>query len=271
MATLIAKGTAPSKTSGTTLSKTGISITSGNSLIVAVNYETGQGAPVVKWGFRELDSLQTQAQSGMATNIFVLRHINNTATRPVNCTWAGAIVAKVMVIAEIEGANILDVATKQGQVATGSPDTTSITTTSDNTFHVAAFGSRGPSSDTAGTAGSGHTLGERDGTVGAPPASNVTLQLTWEELTATGSAQATMTGATARDWANVIVALEPASGTVNQGVTRTDYSAAELKFEAQSLNFNNHAFSFNEDLNRWEVFDTDVTTTLVAHSDNGWA
>jgi hypothetical protein len=167
------------------------------------------------------------------------------------------------------GANIRDVSAKQGQAASDAPDTTSDTSTIADTISIAAFCSKGPEADDAGTAGSGHTGGQRVGTSGAPPTSNITLHETFEILSSTGTIQATKTGATSRDWASVITAFH-ASTIHRQGITPTDYNAVIEKFESSALDFNDAAFRFNDELDRWEVYDVTDIGTLIAHSADVW-
>jgi hypothetical protein len=270
--TRTAKGTASSKASGTTLAVNSVSAVPGDALVVGIVYDTGAGAPTVKWGQRSLrqKSTATQVQSGIAVATFILSHINNTATRNIVATWGGSITAKAMVIVGITGANITDVAAKQGQTATGSPDTTSDTSTVADTISIAFFGSEGPSSDTVGTVGSGHTSGQRVGTAGIPPVSNVTIHETYEILSSTGTIQATKTGATSRDWASVIVALKASRGTQNLAVTASDYIAIEEKFESASKDYSLLATMFNEELGRFEAFESTDMATVICHSGNGW-
>lgn len=273
--TYTARGTASSKTSGTTLALSSVSITAGNVLVVSVVYDAGQGAPVVTWGDRTLRQSKTKTSgTGVVTAIFVLWRINNTNTRTVTCTWAGAITAKAMTICEVSGGGsyLLDVSDSDANAATGAPDTEEITaptTTYDDTISIAAFGSEGPNTDTVGTAGDGHTLGQRIGTVGAPPASNVTLQETYEILTATGTCKGSLSGATARDWANCIIAI--AGIKWEASLSPTDFQLAEAKFESLGYDFSGAVFKINEELGRMEVYqDTDLNT-VVAHSANNWA
>jgi len=269
------KGTpVSSKTSTTTLTQNSVSATSAEALVVGVVYDTGAGAPTVKWGQRSLrqKSTATQSHGGIAVATFLLSYIKNSATRNIVATWSSAITAKAMIVLGITGVNITDVAAKQGQTATGSPDTSSATSTIADTLSIAFFGSEGPSSDTTGTVGSGHTViaSARVGTTGAPPASNVTIDATYEILSSTGTIQATKTGATSRDWASVIVALKGSRGTSNNMPGDSAMISISEKFESQSLDFSNAALMFNEEQDRWEAFESSDMSTLICHAGNDW-
>ena len=270
--TRIAKGTATSKTSGTTLSLASVDIVAGQALVVGVAYDTGQGAPTVTWGNRELSQIELQAESGAATAMFLLRHINNSATRTVTATWAGAITAKAMFVTVIDGVKIQDVSQSAGQAATTDPATgAAVTSTQPDTIQIAAFGHQGPPSDTIGTVGSGHTSGQRAGTSGAPPASNITIHETFEILTATGNVRATKTGATSRSWANVIMAVKESLRN-RSGITPTDLHDVEEIFDTAGIDFRDAVFKYNNADDVWEAYETTTPGTLRAVSnESGWA
>jgi hypothetical protein len=257
------KGTQSSKALGNTLSLAGVEMPRQSALIVGVIYETGQGAPLVKWGQRELSQIVTQTQTGIATALFILRHINNHRTRPVTCTWAGDITAKAMFVTGLEHVNIKDVSQNNGQTTTADPATGAVVqSTKPKTIQIAAFGSRGPESDDAGVVGSGHASGQRVGSTGAPPNSNVTIHETYEVLSAVGNVRATKTGATPRPWANVILAIKR-SNRAHVGITISDLEACQGLFVTASLDWKNHAFRFNAETDEWEVYDvTDIGTRI---------
>lgn len=265
--TRTAKGTATSKTSGTSLAVNSVAMVAGDAMVVGVVYDTGQGAPTVAWGNRNLSQIQLQTESGAATAIFLLRHINNAATRNVVATWAGNITAKAMFVTAISGVKIQDVSQSAGQAATTDPATgTAVTSTQPDTISIAAFGHQGPPSDTVGTVGSGHTSGQRAGTSGAPPASNVTIHETFEILSATGSVRATKTGATSRSWANVILAVKE-SLRFRQGITPNDLRSVEEIFDTAAVDFNDAIFRFNPQSDQWEAYEQASLGTLRATRD----
>ena len=264
------KGTATSKVSGNTLTLASVQILAGSSLVVGVAYDTGQGAPTVTWGNRELSQIQVQAQSGAATALFLLRHVNNDRTRTISCTWGGNITAKAMFATMITVAQIADVSQSAGQAATTDPATgAAVTSTDPDTISIAAFGVQGPPSDTIGTVGSGHTSGQRAGTSGAPPASNITIHETFEILTATGNVRATKTGATSRSWANTIAALKNSKRWSTRSISPSEFNDLEELFEASNIDFDNHAFRYNSSIDTWEIYDVTDIGTLVATRTNG--
>jgi hypothetical protein len=270
--TRVGKGTASSKTSGTTLTLSSVDVRSGSSIIVCLAYDNENGAPTsVTWGNRELSQLIVRAQSGMSTAIWILRHIHNHRTRTITATWSSAITAKVMAVTEIKRAHILDVSQGNTQTATADPATgTPVTTTYDHTFHIAVFGSRGPGNDTVGTPGVGHASGQRVGTNGAPPISNVTLHETFEELTSTGNCRATKTGATVRDWANVIIAIKHSTKR-RQGISPSDFNDVEAIFETANLDMKDCIWKWNRADDRWDAYETTDPGTLRAIGEpGGW-
>jgi len=204
--TRTALGTASSKAATTSLTLTNVTLDEGDFLVVGVAYETDAAIDSVKWGGKELRLSKGQTQGDTRVRLYQKR-IRKSATKDITITWAANMSARAMFAVKLTEVGRKDVEQGNSQTATTSPATGSaVTSTVADTISIAAFASLGPSGDTPGTAGAGHTLGQRDGTTGAPPASNVTIQETYEILSATGNVRATMTGATSRDWANVIVA-----------------------------------------------------------------
>jgi len=267
-----------SKTSGTSISDASVACTASNSLLIPMVYETGAGAPTsVTWGNRVLSQLVVQVQSGIAAAFWILRHVNNSDIRALTITWSSAIVAKGFAAYEVVDANIMDVSQSNGQVATGSPSTgTAVTTTKPKTAHMALFAARGPLNDTAGTAGLGHSLVQRFGVNGVPPISNFVAQTTSEFLrTGTGNCRATLTGATVRAWANVIVAIaRKGHGQADQrrqGISPADITAIEVKFESLSLDVRDLFLNWSDANGRYEAFHSSDLVTPKCHSDNQWA
>jgi len=264
-----AKGTAILKTSGTTLTLESVEILSGRSLVVGVAFDAGEGPPTVKWGNRDLSRIELQSQSGASTALFLLRHIRNTNTRTITCTWTGAIIAKAMFATMIGGVETQDVSQSTGQASTTNPATgPTVVSTRPETISIAAMGSQGPESDDPGTVGSGHTSGQRVGTSGGADDTNVTIHETFEILTQTGNVRATKTGATSRSWSNVILAVKK-SLRFKMAISPTDLQTVEGLFEDNSLDWNNHAFRWNASLDRWEAYDVTDIGTLVASMESG--
>ena len=170
--------------------------------------------------------------------------------------------ALICMVIAVTTCNTQDAATDP---ATGS----AVTTTAADTIHIAAFGSRGPSSDTVGSVDVGHTSGQRVGTTGTPPVSNVTIHETWELLTSTGNCRSHKTGATSRDWSNIIMALR-SDTWIRQGLTPTDFALVEIKFDSLGKDYPTAFFQWNHALDRFEVFEESDFNTVIAHSANGW-
>ena len=200
------------KASGTSLSINNVTVPEGRSLIVGLCYDNSAGAPTsIKYGKRDLVELKRRANAGTGFTVALWRaaYLRHGTERNIVATWSSAILARAMFALYLDEAGLTDVDQSAEQDATTSPATgTAVTTTEANTIHIAAFMANGPDNDTAATANLGHTIGQRIGTAGVPPVSNITLQETYETLTATGDCRATLTLTTARDCAAVIVAFK---------------------------------------------------------------
>lgn len=203
MATRTALGTAKLKASGTTLQLASQSLNQGDFLAVAVGFQQQSLPSSVKWGNRDLSKSASQinSTSGHGTGIWVLRTVANTDTRNIDVTWGSAIGARVLYALKIDANYIRDqVATAIATASTTPSAGPTSALTEFNEFALVAACSRGPSSDTAPTA-TGWTAGQRDGTVGAPPVSNITLAEFYQWPTDKTALTFSGTGATSSDWA----------------------------------------------------------------------
>lgn len=209
--TRTAKGTAQSKAATTSLTISSVALTAGDFLLVGIGYETDFALDSVKWGSRSMKLVASSAATQGDTRVRLYRvRVRDTASRDIVATWAGNMSARCMFATAITEASVLDVgSTAVFAAGTTAPNTgTAVTTTTADTIAIAAFVSGGPSGDTAGTAGDGHTLGQRVGTTGGGAATNVTIQETFEILAATGDCRSSLSGATGRIWACSIAAFE---------------------------------------------------------------
>lgn len=273
--TRIAKGTNSTKVSGTTLSPGSFSVNANSLIEVGVTYLSATVHPsTVKFGSRGMilvpNSRITETNSGMTTAKY-RAVVSGTNTRTLTITWPSAINARACYVTEIAGAGPKDVSSTNAQVSTTNPTTgAAVTTTKAETLHICAFGSNGPVEDTVGTIQVGHVSGQRVGTTGGVAATNVTIHETYEELTATGDCRAAKISTTARRWANSITAYY--AGTFNdQGLVPGEFYLVEETFEAGSKDFGKAVYGYNEDLDRWEVFEIDTSAeTVIANSDDGW-
>ena len=223
MVDVVAKGTATGKGSGaTTLQVNSVAMTKDDMMVVCVAYDDVQGHPTsVKWGNRDLKRrvARDPADPDIGMSIWTAGRIHRTDTKNVVVTWAGTVVERAMVVTSLSGVNKVSSKTgKNETVATGSPtigDTAALDSTSD--FALAYFCMEGPqSNDTVGTlevkdAGTftTATTGQRAGTVGAPPVSNVGIQELYLQLTSCVATNARITGATARKWVCGFLTLTP--------------------------------------------------------------
>jgi len=208
--TRTAKGTAQSKAANPTLTLSSVALNAGDMLVVGLGYETDAAIVSVKWGNRSLKLVTSSGATHGDTRVRLYRaRVRNTFVRDVVVTWAANMSARCLFATALTEVSIKDVgSTNTHGSGTTAPTTgAAVTSTDPDTMSIAAFVSEGPSGDTAGTAGVGHTLGQRVGTTGGGASSNVTIQETFELLTVVGNVRATLSGATGRTWATSIVAF----------------------------------------------------------------
>jgi len=242
-----AKGTATDKSLGKTLQVDNVVKSPYAFIGVCIVYDNSQGDPSVRWGIDiPKNQLLLVPGSLKAHGLlpFSIAHWRIKTgfgdTRNLRATWSANIAARAMFVYELSDVERKDVVVTRIHNNTDAPNTSTAgnapTTTNLNTFHVAAFGSIGPESDSQGVAGSGHILGQRAGTTGAPAASNVTIQETFDELSATGQCWANLTGATSRDWINTIVAFESPSKEEDLLILQKEWETVQARTAAIEAN-----------------------------------
>lgn len=213
----VLKGTSQSKADGalgtSSLSVNSVAITGGKAVYVAVIFWSTANNPTVKWGNKDLkrDKTNEYSTGGFRVQLYKAR-VKNTKTLNAVCTWGTQTPgARAMVVFEANEASLEDVSVVNDNASSTTPNTSSAgDSTVANTVSIALFGSNGPSGDAAGTVNLGHTSLGRDGTSGGVATDNLTLQVTYELLTAVGTVRSSLTVTTARDWANLIVAYKSA-------------------------------------------------------------
>ena len=208
---ITAKGTNSSKADTTSLSVNNVTITGGRAIYVGVVFFAAAGNPDIQWGNKELrrDKTNEHATAGFRTQLYKA-YVRTTRTLDVVCTWGTSTPgARAMVVMEVDEASLEDVSVVNDNNSSTTPNTSSAgDSTVANTLSIALFGSNGPIDDAQGTAGLGHTLDQRAGTTGGGATTNLTIQSTYEILTAIGVVRASLAVTTARDWANLIVAYK---------------------------------------------------------------
>ena len=276
--TRIAKGTGSSKTNGATLTLSDISLDHGAMLVVGLGYDDAQGHPTsVTWGNRQLVRKTNRNPGGydIAMSMWVIPYVKKPNTRDLVATWAAAIDERAMFATQLMGAGRID--DRMGNndaVGTAAPGTTAtVTLTTDQDFALCAFVSQGPSRDAPGTAeikDAGSfvvaTSGQRAGTAGAPPLSNVTIQETYLHLTATDATEGRLQDATARLWVSAILAVRISEFT-SRGISPSDLINVDQLFEdhVPSLNVADALWRFNGDSDEWEVYDRADIDTRIGH------
>lgn len=271
--TRTAKGMASDKSAGLTFTLSSVLIKRHSYLLVALCYDAGVGAPAVKWGQRRLKLIKAKTANGITTRLVGMTYNGNSSrTRNIVATWTStAPTAKTMFATMLKGVGVPDVQVSQAEAASADPDSGApqMTTYADE-ICIGAFGSEGPVADTKGAIQNGYSDGQRVGTTGAPPASNVTIHEVYKVLTETESTAAAKTGATARNWCTVLVTFRSAT-LIKHGITPSDYARVAEYCEANNLDLADVVFFWNGDDDRWEFYTIDLSTgTLKLHQGNGW-
>jgi hypothetical protein len=197
--------------------------------------------------------------------------IGGSNSRTPTITWPSNLNARACYCTEIDGAGPKDVGSRNAQTSTTNPTTgTAVTTTKAETYHSCAFGSNGPSGDTVGTVGQGHTSGQRAGTTGGAAATNVTIHETYELLSSVGDCRSAKTGTTARRWANSITAYS-AMEEYRASMGSSDLDDMRGIFDGSTLDHEDMIFHWNSDENRWEVYDwSDDSLIAYYETGTGW-
>jgi rubrerythrin len=207
--TRTAKGTASDKSSGLTLTIGSIEVIAPAALLVYLAYDDGNGHPVVEWGQQDLMPRQRTSGNGLTCALYKMVKKNGTNTNDVVATWTTtAPTAKVMIAIETAEATKIDRKSGNAQAATTEPGSgKEQNTTFDDEIFFGAFASEGPPTDTTGTLQNGFTSGQRVGTSGAPPVSNITLHEGYKIVSAKETTRARKTGATERDHVTLLTML----------------------------------------------------------------
>lgn len=201
-----AKGTATDKSTGLTLSLASVLIAQNARIVVGLAYDVGAGAPVVTWGADELTDDNTVSGNGITAKTVSFYHTGAADTRTVTATWTTtAPTAKAMYVSELTEVNEVERRRGNSQAATTNPTSGIRTGDFYDEVYVGTMGSEGPPSDTSGTVQGGYTSGQRAGTAGAPPASNVTVHEIYQIPDEPGATEAEKTGTTSRDWSTNLV------------------------------------------------------------------
>jgi hypothetical protein len=202
--TRTARGTATSKTSGTTLQIAAQSLNINDLLVAYLAYDD-QTLDSVFWGTQAMTLGDPVLGAGVRTRL-AWCIADATASRTITATWAAALVAKAMVAdsfrSSVTGGGQSwspgENATNTGAGTAAS--TATVTVPVGESVLVGVVGTEGPSGDTAGTWSFPATNGQRVGTTGNPANSNVTVSSAYSILAAPASGALSKTGMTSRDW-----------------------------------------------------------------------
>lgn len=203
--TRTAKGTAQSKTSGTTLTIASVAMTTGHLLVVSLAYDD-QTLDSVTWGSETLTLGDSVIGGGVRTRL-AWKTITTGGTQTITATWSAALTAKAMVASSYSSSGGGSPQVDSNATNTGSGTAASTAAVSPaivggtESILVGVVGTEGPNGDTAGTWSTPSTNGQRLGTTGNPTHSNVTVSEGYQLAPSAGSTPAlSKTGMTNRDW-----------------------------------------------------------------------
>lgn len=149
-------------------------------------------------------------------------------------------------------------------------------------FVVCAFVAEGPGSEhgsaTAriddGNVWQAATVGQIEGTAGAPPVSNIAIVESYLELANQNATRGQLQGADSREWANSLLAVRPrkTDSFLRQGITPSDIAAVEEIVVAAGGDPDNMWWGMNEDTGEWEAYEGAAPGTLRARrgTDSVW-
>lgn len=254
-------------------------------VVVGIGCDDVAGHPTtVKWGKRYLELYNNRNPGGydIAASLWVLPRVKKPKTADLTATWSTSIAERAMVITEVVERNRVDRrAGNNNATATTSP-TTSLTPElrAPDDFAIAFFVSEGPEGNDdpgsaeirdAGVYGSA-TIGQRAGTNGSPPVSNVTITEAYRLLATASATEGRLVGATSRRWISLIAALGRGRDDLGYGaVSVDDWNDIDDLFEDLDLDVNLAVLKWNAEEGRHEVFlETDVTTRIGYYDGDGW-
>jgi hypothetical protein len=270
-----ARGTASDKTSGTTLTIPSLTVPAGHCLVVSAGYDNAQTAPLtVVHGGRSL-RLKVQrdnAANGFHASMWIKGGYKKNVTGTVVLTWASAIGKRAAAASSYNFTSKSDGNKRNLDADSTSPDTGLGETMTQLALVVANFVSEGPSSDHVGhtadtlDAGTFQTagIGQKVGTTGAAPISNITVIETWLELTSTQASRSRLQGATNRNWISQCVALITKPESWQSAIAPSDIEAVEQLISDAGGNPDDAMFSFSEETGLWEAYEQSSKGTLRA-------
>lgn len=237
------KGTQADKTGALTMTIAAVTVAERGSLLVEVGYLQGNGAPVVTWGERTLIRRTVQQANGIGVAQYSMYRSQGADTRDIVATWKNtAPNAKAMVAFEVMGIRRKDFESTNSQANTVNCSTGALQTPSQaETFASGAHASLGPVEDTAGIPSLGFTAGQRAGTTGGTPESNVTIQSNFRILDTAVDIRSRMAGATSRAFSSTLCVYKATytvtvdSRVVVDDVAEVSQAAADTKIENDVL------------------------------------
>lgn len=211
MATKTDKGTRSNKASSTTSTLSNVTVAVGDSLYCWICSDGTDWPESVNLGNRRMHKVGHRVNNGSSftVSLWSARQIWKAGTRDIVATWTTATTARNLLAFTLDSPHMRDEIARNIQSASTAP---TVGPTPEHLrrddFITGVLVSEGPSSDTAPTV-TGWTAGQSVGTVGSPPVSNLTMREYSQQATTAAGVTLNGTGATSRDWTNIVVALKP--------------------------------------------------------------
>ena len=293
MTTFTELGTDKFKSTATELSKADITVNANETLLVGCEFQGATPPATATWEGTNLtrNLIKTGQRIDTTNNFGVVSYIcrvQNTHTRTVKLSWSATPNAATVTILKADRLLVKDDIARSLSAATGAPSVGPTGTLhTANGIAVAYFGAEGPNNDTQATGiTTGWTLGQWDGTAGVPPVSNVILQEAYRDLSASTAVTVALSGATARNWANIVVTYSDAVQqdayilAYAENVERVLAEASSGSAALNALGVYMQAYLFNsalpatpgtEFLNNLGITSTDYTNAVTLIGDAGIA
>jgi len=206
-------GTVASKSSAQELTiTTGMAVTTGNDIFVAVGTDPNQNmqVTVTDSAGNAYTQVELEINTGeIRTYLFAAYDVNAMpAGSEITISMNVAVTSQAAVAALFNGladSGALDqLASNNADTSSNPSSSATATTTQADELLIGVVGIEGPAGDNAGTWENSFLTGPRTGTTGGTDDTNITISMGYRVVDATGAYTAAKSGITVRDWAAII-------------------------------------------------------------------
>ena len=229
MATRTAKGAISSKVADTKITLSNVSLTENHGVIVIVGFH-GTALPTsVEAGLRDFTANKAvqriNSTEAFGAAVYYIRRLKNGNTRDFVATWAASTQVRSLQVITIDKP-ILFVEAAGNIATTASPTTSSnlLDLPTHDCFHVGYHVAKGGTPDVALTFPADWVDGQRDGTAGVPPASNITISEAYKFGRCIDPEESTSTGTDSRAYCSLLCSFK-----IVQDPPPYDFNGAEVK------------------------------------------